>query len=138
MTYIIKGDPVTKKNSGRIVRYGQRAAIRPSKQYEAYSKDAIKQLQAQKRPSEPLSEPITVKTTYYMRTRRRVDIANLLNATHDILQDAGIIADDCRDIIASVDGSRVYYDKENPRAEITILPYKEAYEPFKQKETKQL
>lgn len=28
-------------------------------------------------------------------------------------------------IVKSVDGTRVYYDKENPRVEITISRYKE-------------
>ena len=34
----------------------------------------------------------------------------------------GLLADDNRDIIAGTDGSRVYYDKENPRTEVEIAP----------------
>jgi Holliday junction resolvase RusA-like endonuclease len=55
-----------------------------------------------------------------MPTRRKVDITNLLSATHDILTKHNVIADDNMDIVVSVDGSRVFYDKENPRTEITI------------------
>jgi hypothetical protein len=38
----------------------------------------------------------------------------------DLLKQSGILADDNYKIIYSVDGSRVYIDKENPRTEITI------------------
>jgi Holliday junction resolvase RusA-like endonuclease len=55
-----------------------------------------------------------------MPTRRRVDLTNLLEAAHDTLVAAKILADDNNTIIASVDGSRVLYDKENPRTEIII------------------
>ena len=50
---------------------------------------------------------------------------------HDILTKYDIIEDDNRDIVASTDGSRVYYDKENPRVEIEISPLKEEYEVWK-------
>ena len=66
-----------------------------------------------------------------MPTRRRVDKSNLEAATHDILAKYDIIEDDNRDIVASTDGSRVYYDKENPRVEIEISPLKEAYEQWR-------
>lgn len=55
-----------------------------------------------------------------MPTRHRVDLTNLLNATNDILVDCGVLKDDNSRIIVSHDGSRVKYDKENPRAEIFI------------------
>jgi len=51
-----------------------------------------------------------------------------MSATHDLLQDAAIIADDCMKIVKSVDGTRVYYDKENPRVEITITKYAEDHQ----------
>jgi Holliday junction resolvase RusA-like endonuclease len=57
-----------------------------------------------------------------MPTRHRVDLVNLLEATCDILVDAGILADDNSNIVAAHDGSRVEYDKYNPRVEITISP----------------
>ena len=55
-----------------------------------------------------------------MPTRRKVDLTNLLEACHDTLVAAKILADDNNTIIASVDGSRVMYDKANPRTEIFI------------------
>lgn len=55
-----------------------------------------------------------------MPTRRRCDLPNHIEAIHDILVKANILADDNYTIIASVDGSRVVYDRERPRTEITI------------------
>ena len=55
-----------------------------------------------------------------MPTRRRVDLVNLLEATDDILVHYKVLEDDNSNIIVSHDGSRVYYDKENPRCHIFI------------------
>ena len=66
-----------------------------------------------------------MKCVYYMPTRHRVDLVNLLEATCDILVEAGIIEDDNYKIIASHDGSRVKYDKGNPRVEITLTEVSE-------------
>ena len=55
-----------------------------------------------------------------MPTHRRVDQVNLLEATLDILVEYGVLADDNSNIVVSHDGSRVLYDKNNPRTEITI------------------
>lgn len=41
--------------------------------------------------------------------------------------EASILSDDNRNIVASVDGSAVLYDKENPRTEVTVTK-KENYE----------
>ena len=55
-----------------------------------------------------------------MGTRRKVDLVNLLEALDDILVHYGVLEDDNCGIIVSHDGSRVHYDKENPRTEVTI------------------
>ena len=60
-----------------------------------------------------------------MKTRRKVDILNLQAATDDLLVLADIIQDDNSSIVKSHDGTRVYYDKENPRTEIYIYTYEE-------------
>ena len=119
--YLIPGRPVTKKNSSRICvnkKTGQRF-VRQSKAYEQYEDIALFYLP---HPEQPITYPVNVKCVYYMDTKRLVDLSNLIAATHDILSKAHIIADDNRNIIASVDGSRVFYDRVNPRVEITITP----------------
>lgn len=67
-----------------------------------------------------IHDPVNVKGVYYMPTRHRVDLCNLLEATCDILTHYGVLEDDHSRIVASHDGSRVRYDKDNPRVEITI------------------
>ena len=49
-----------------------------------------------------------------------IAVANLIEATCDILVKAKVLADDNSQIVAAHDGSRVDYDKKNPRAEIWI------------------
>jgi len=122
---MIPGPPVTKKNSQQIVRAGKggRLFIKQSARYEQYEATASYFLSP--KPPDPIDYPVNVKCTYFMPSRRRVDLSNLLAATHDVLTKFFILADDNRDVIASVDGSRVYYDKENPRVEITIKPIDE-------------
>ena len=63
---------------------------------------------------------VNVKCVYYMPTKRKVDITNLMSATHDVLVKYQVLEDDNSKIIYSVDGSRVFYDKNNPRTEIEI------------------
>ena len=119
MRYVIYGNPITKKNSQRIVLAGGHPRIVPSKQYKAYQERALWQL-AGLRPKQPIDEPVNVMCLYYMQTRRKVDLVNLLEATMDILVDARILADDNAKIVTGHDGSRVLYDRENPRVEIII------------------
>lgn len=112
---IINYPPTTKKNSSRIVTIGGRTRIIPSKKYVEYEK-------ACKYYLKPLGidYPVNIKCTFYMPTRRKVDITNLLSGIDDVLVTHGVITDDNRDIVAAHDGSRVLYCKENPRTEIEI------------------
>lgn len=70
--------------------------------------------------------PVNVKCLYYMPTRRIVDMVNLEEATLDILVKYGVLQDDNSKIVASMDGSRVLYDKLRPRTEIEITAAEEA------------
>lgn len=115
--------PRTKKNSQRIVLVKGRPLIMPSKLYKDYEKECGKYIPKLK--IDPINEPTNVKVLYYMPTKRRVDLVNLLEATDDILVHHKILEDDNSSIIVSHDGSRVYYDKENPRCEIYIEKIKE-------------
>lgn len=98
----------------------------PSKAYKEYEHLCLLQLNSwkSKRKHGAINSPINLKVEYYMPTRHRVDLCNLLNATCDILVAGGVIEDDNCKIVASHDGSRVRYDKDNPRVEITISSIK--------------
>lgn len=116
---IIYGNPVTKKNSNRIVstKNGRKRII-PSKAYIDYEKMFCSQIHKEFKLM--IDYPVNVKSVYYRATRHKVDLNNLHSALHDCLVKAGVLEDDNYKIIASTDGSRVEIDKENPRVEIEI------------------
>lgn len=118
--YTVKLPPITKKNSQQILTNPKtgRPFIMPSARYKQYEREAAWFLKP--RPPRPIDCALTVKCLFYMPTRRRVDLTNLLEAIDDILVGSEIIADDHSGIVVSHDGSRVLYDKDNPRTEITI------------------
>ena len=118
MTLTIKGDPRTKKNSQRLVRVGLKMIPLASAAYEQYRDDFVRQVTGDKKRA--ISFPVNVKCVYYMRTHRKVDLVNLLEATCDLLVDAGVLEDDNCMIVVSHDGSRVMYDSKDPRVEIEI------------------
>lgn len=111
--------PVSKKNSQRVLFNRKRGVhfIKPSVAYERYERDALRLLHPL---NHPISSPVNVKCVFYMATRRRVDLTNLLEAADDVLVKRGILLDDHSGIIVSHDGSRVLYDRDRPRTEIEI------------------
>lgn len=133
MKYLIPTTPVSKKNSQRIVTNHKtgKPFIVQSAVYEEYEATASYFLRP--KPPKPIDYPVTVKCTFYMPTHRRVDTSNLVAAVHDVLVKYQILEDDNRDIIASTDGTRTFYDKTNPRVEIEITPYEGEYETWKTK-----
>lgn len=108
------GDPRTKKNGMRI--YGRK--LLPSKAFCDYEEECLYQLLSALK--DKIDYPVNLKCVYYMRTKRKVDLVNLLEGTCDILVKAKILEDDNSKIIVSHDGSRVLYDKESPRVEVEI------------------
>lgn len=113
--------PVTKKNSMRIVRNRKtgKRRIMPSQQSMDYEAEALWHCK-RARVQRPIEKPVEVKCLFYMPTRRRVDLTNLLESIDDVLVRAGVLKDDHSGIIVSHDGSRVLYDKDNPRTEVFI------------------
>jgi Holliday junction resolvase RusA-like endonuclease len=119
---ILRGRPITKKNSQQIVRAGKSHMVLPSPQYRAYEKECL--LQIPNKYKQRIDMPVNVQCVYYMPTRHKCDLVNLLEATCDILVKAGVVEDDHCRIICAHDGSRVDHDKYNPRVEITITSYR--------------
>lgn len=117
LKFTIKLAPRTKKNSNQLVGRGTRKIVIPSTLYRQYEKDAGWFLP--KLPK-PINTPVNVQAIYYMKTKRKVDLCNLHEALCDVLKVYRVVEDDNSKIIASMDGSRVKYDKENPRTEIII------------------
>lgn len=117
LNFTIPIPPRTKKNSQRIVLVKGRPIIMPSKAYKDFEKDCKPFIPSL---SLPIDFPVNVKCLYFMPTRRKCDLNNLLEATTDILVHYGVLLDDNYSICFSHDGSRVAYDKDFPRTEIFI------------------
>lgn len=128
--------PVTKKNSGQIITVGGFPRLIPSKQYLQFEKDCQPYFKQVLNQIGQIDYPINLQAVFYVETKRRIDLPNLLNAVDDAMVKSELILDDNRDIIASHDGSRVYHDKFNPRIEIEITK-QENYTQWKDTQTKQ-
>lgn len=130
LKFTIPMDPVTKKNSQQLITLKRNGSCRrivvPSKKYRNYEEDARAVLS----PVEPVpaGTAVNVKALFYMRTRRHVDLTNLNEALHDTLVRCGILEDDNCCVIVSTDGSRVYYDYNCPRTEVTITETERTFE----------
>lgn len=123
--------PRTKKNSQQIIFAKGRRIIIPSKLYKEFEDKCLKQIEDKYRQS--INYPVNVKATFYMQSKRRVDLTNLLEALDDMLVKAEVLEDDNRNIIASHNNSIVLYDKEMPRIEVEIEKVKGEYEVWKSK-----
>ena len=118
--YLVRAIPRTKKNSMNVYINPKtgKPIVRQSTAYRAYEEECGWQLFP--RPRKPISCPVMVKEIFYMDTRRKVDLSNLIAAMDDILVKFRILEDDNCRIVIGHDGSRVRFDKDNPRIEITI------------------
>lgn len=119
MTFTIPLAPVTKKNHGQIVMAHGKPILLPSPQFRQYQKDARFFV-----PKDRVEGPVEVSARFFMPTKRRVDLTNLLEGLDDLLVFCGLLEDDNMTVIASHDGSRVLYDKENPRTEVDIHAFR--------------
>lgn len=117
-------EPRTKKNSPKIMgnKKTGRRWVAPSDKFVEYQAQCLPYLYPLK---ERINKKVNVKAIYYMGSHRKVDISNLHSALHDILVHYEVVEDDNSSIIAATDGSRVKYDKEFPRTEITITDMEE-------------
>lgn len=119
ISFTIPLPPISKKNSQQIAinQQTRKPFIMPSKKYKEYEQAALWFIPKQRAA---INMPVNIKCLFYMPTKRLCDLTNLLEAVDDVLVKAGLLKDDNYTIVASHDGSRVLYDKNNPRTEIEI------------------
>jgi Holliday junction resolvase RusA-like endonuclease len=116
--FVVLGEPASKANSRRLVRFGNRPAFIKSQKARDYV-DAFK-LQCPKL-SELIQEDVTVNITIYYSSRRPdLDESVILDAMQDL-----IYVND-----RQVKEKHIYWglDKENPRAEIEVFRVSETSE----------
>ena len=114
--FTIPFEPRTKKNSQKIIYCKGRPMIVPSAQFRQYEKDCAYFVPRGKN----IDYPVNIKCLFYMKTKRKCDLTNLLEAIDDVLVNYKVIADDNYSIVAGHDHSRVFVDKEKPRTEVWI------------------
>lgn len=124
MRFTVPLPPITKKNHQRILRNYKtgKPFVAPSEQYKQYEAQAMWFIPK----GEHIDYPVNIKCLFYMPTRRRCDLTNLLESIDDIMVKAGLLEDDSYHIIVGHDGSRVLYDKEKPRTEVEITREEQA------------
>lgn len=123
--FIIPVHPVSKKNSQQIItlrtKYGKsRNIIIPSKKYKEFEAECLPFFTQVKKQAGVVDFPVNMAVSFFVSKKFKYDLTNLLEAIDDAAVKSGFILDDNRDIIAGHDGSRVFYDKYDPRIEITI------------------
>ena len=116
--------PRSKKNSQQIIYNPRtkRPMIIQSKLYANYERECGKFLKEYK---SSIDYSINLKIEFYVPDKRKRDIANYVEAIQDILVKYEILKDDNYNIVYSLDGTRMYVDKENPRVEIEITKLEE-------------
>lgn len=118
MHFTIQLIPISKKNHQQILKNKKTGKhfVAPSKQYRDYERDAMWFIPK----GTQIDYPVNVKCLFYMPTKRLCDLTNMLESVDDVMVKAGLLKDDNYKIVVSHDGSRVLYDKFNPRTEVYI------------------
>ena len=117
------GRPITKKNHQQMVVAGNgRKFLIQSKAYRQYEKDCLIQLLCLYK-GKTIEGQLSMKCLYYMPTKAKPDLLNLLQATSDILEKAKVIEND-KNIYSFNDSKIMGVDKLNPRVEILLKEVK--------------
>lgn len=117
-----KGSKITKLRGGtNIFMPGNqklRAVTFKSNDLQNAEEAAIYELKSQF-SGEMIRSAIHAQFTFYVPDRRKRDLSNLYEFPQDCLEEAGIIENDNQ--IFSHDGSRMKYDPQYPRTEISLF-----------------
>lgn len=90
MRITIIGRPISKKNSKQLIPVRGRTIMIPSKAYNQFRKDALKQII----PNGQIADPYYVRYEFQMKGKLDTDIDNMIAGINDILQEAGVFKDD--------------------------------------------
>ena len=125
MKFRIEGQCPVKKSSHIIRQKGSKSWIAPDDEYQAWERDAAKQLMIQKSELglvEALKYPLHVKCLIYRSGTGRTDLTNLIQSCEDALEAGAVISNDF--LIESTDGSRrIPVPEGKERIEIEIRPF---------------
>lgn len=122
VNFIIHGRPITKKNHSMYMPKMKK--MLPSKQFNKYQNEAVPQLLDQMdnmyNIQWPLTDWVIVEAKYWMENKSSwPDYTGLIQATSDILEHVGILANDSQ-IVTFRKSYIVGIDPNDPRVEISI------------------
>lgn len=126
ISFTLLGKPITKKNHPMVIHNSNRVYVISSNAFKKYQKECRKQIDEIK--GQVITSNVKLTARYYLPTKRRPDLINLLQATCDIISSQkkkgviiweGILADD-KQIVGFGDSKIVGVDREEPRVEVKI------------------
>ena len=115
-TFIIEGSVPSKKNQRQTFVKNGRVINIPSKRYKEWHEQAMWQLKG----FGNLKPPYEIVLTFWMKDNRKTDLDNKVGSVLDLLQDAGIIEDDCWQMLGSVKAVAGGISKNSPRVKVEI------------------
>ena len=123
MKIVITGRIPSKKNSKQIVGRGTKKFLVCSEAHKAWHAEAYSQVVMHKF-GRPNLENVSIEIKIFFPDRRKADLTNKAESLMDLLVDCDIIKDDNWKVVSCLmlNGD---YDKDNPRAEISIVDLKE-------------
>lgn len=121
----VLGQTPSKKNAKQIVRVRGRLALISSKKHAEWHKSAVEQLKTILEDEVTINSELKHEISYmfYCKDLRRRDTSNMLESINDLLVDVGILTDDDWKHVR-IGWADADIDRENPRAEISIKPYR--------------
>ena len=115
---VLSGGIPSKKNNRRWVGRGSRKFLVPSANYEIWHSNQMRELIKYRIKSPIVKCTMTIDIAF--PNNIRADLSNKAESVMDLLVDAGILKDDCHQIVSSLNLKSLGADKENPRAVIII------------------
>ena len=122
MLLVLSGTTPSKKNSKRIVhnkRTGKPIII-SSERHNDWEKQVIEEVTEQFKGLRVTNYPIQIACKLFYKTRTKRDLDNQLSSILDVLKKAGVIEDDNMNYVNKIIVEFGGFDKENPRAEVTL------------------
>ena len=115
----LSGAIPSKKNSKKIVKYGRKTSLISSDRFRDWAKMAYYEIKRQY--SGPTID-FTPRVTLYivMPDNRKRDLTNCAEGVMDALVDAGVLLDDCHQVVRSVLIERVGVSKVGAGVQIKI------------------
>lgn len=120
MEFYLDGEVPSKKNS-RIITKSRK--LIPSSTFTRWHSDALLMLRAQASGIKPCSSPIKVAVEFHHADKVRRDSDNQLSSVLDLLQDAGIIENDCWQIVMEISVANFMAKDKKPCCKICINDY---------------